>query len=47
MLQGSGLGGKADYGEGGCDGTVEERESDGMGAEGKWDKGGGGGANCK
>ena len=41
--QGSGTGGKADYGErGGGNGAVEEGKSDGMGAESKWDKGDGG-----
>lgn len=36
MSQGSGIGGKADYGKEGCDGTVKEGESDEVGAKGKW-----------
>lgn len=47
MPQGSGIGGNADYGERGGGGAVEEGESVGMGAEGKWDKGEGGGSNAK
>lgn len=47
MLQGSGIGSKADYGNGGCGGAVEERESLRMGAESKWNQGKGGGADCK
>lgn len=47
MPQGGGIGGKADYGERGRDGTVEERECIKMGAESEWDKGGGGGRNRK
>lgn len=43
MSQGSGTGGKANYGERGSDRAVEKGESDGVGAEGKWDKGEGGG----
>ena len=42
MSQGSGTGGKADYGERGGNGAVEEKKTDGMGAEGEWDKGEGG-----
>lgn len=43
MSQGGGTGGKADYGERGCDGAVEEGETAGMGGKGEWDKGKGGG----
>ena len=45
--QGSGIGDKADYEERGCDGAVKEREFDEMGAEGKWDKGEGGGRDIQ
>lgn len=47
MPQGSGIGSKADYGKRGDDRAVEKRKSDGMGAEGEWDKGKGGGTNCE
>lgn len=47
MPQGSGTGGKADYGERGGNGAVEEEKSDGMGAESKWDKGEDGGRDRK
>lgn len=47
MSQICGAGGKEDYGKGGCDGAVEERKSAGMGAESEWDKGKGGGDDCK
>lgn len=36
MPQGSGIGSEADYEERGDNGVVKNGESDGVGAEGKW-----------
>lgn len=47
MSQGSGTGGKANYGERGGNGAVEEGKSVGMGAESKWNQGKSGGRNRK
>lgn len=47
MPQGGGIGSKADYGERGRERAIEEGESPEVGVESKWDKGEGGGKDCK
>lgn len=47
MPQRSGIDGKTDYGERGCNRAVEKGKPDGVGAESKWNQGKGAEENCK